>query len=129
MKHQIEIELTESDVLAACQTSMITMFESSYFNACKVWDCCKSLGIEYMENTKVGNFLNQYHCIDFFKIENSQLEKLKKICYSLVGMEVPTAYPTPEIIADELILNGFQRKEFKPELQYHDFEIVPNPAF
>lgn len=130
LTYQIEIELSKTDILAACQSKILGMFadNSGYFNSCTVWDVCNLLKIEYMQDTEVGKFINLFHCVDFADIAPEQIEKLKRICYGLVGMQLPTPKAQTEInlaaFSSAVKSAGFTIGEV--ETEYHDFEIVPS---
>ncbi len=142
MTVKIELELTDNDILAACQTRIRNMFDGSgtHFNCCVLWDCCELLKIEYMRDTEVGKFINLFHTVDFADIEESQFQKLKKVCFALVGLEIKTRpYPEKEYTIEdiELMPKSMQfevrvsgRRVYLVESLptcYHEFEIVQNP--
>jgi hypothetical protein len=117
MKVVVELELTKGDVLTACQEKIKAMFTPKwehgtqrrvgFFSACTVWDCCNLLHIDFMDSTEVGKFINLFHCVDFAEIEHSNLQKLQNICFALVGLKI------------------HESSTF--EIEYAQFEIVPNP--
>lgn len=131
MTYKIEIELTNSDILTACQKSIKQMFKGhSHFSICTVWECCELLRIEYVKETQVGKFLSLYHCVNFSEIEPEQIEKLKKICFGLVGLKTVKVKTQSEVLQDEIekaIVNNLLGVTPEPEYgQYHEFEFVPS---